>query len=220
MRAPSSILITSVVALSTLSAGATALWPKRSHPPTAATTPLPQAGDQVPFDMLAQARPVNPGAAPHSASAGAQMHLKGPGPHKGDWLRKYFGMSPSQQEKTLEQDPVFKSLPADKQQHLLDRLRNFNSQTPEKQQMILNRMETYEHLPPDKQAEARTLFQQYHSLPPDQKTQLSHAYHKLRGMTPEQRAQYMNSDEFRNGFDDQQRELLRGMNGLADSAVR
>ncbi len=81
-------------------------------------------------------------------------------------------------------------------------------------------METYEHLPPEKQAEARTLFQQYHSLPPDQKTQLSQAYHKLRNMTPEQRAQYMNSDEFRNSFDDQQRELLRGMSGLGDSAVR
>jgi|HubBroStandDraft_4_1064222.scaffolds.fasta_scaffold00421_7 hypothetical protein len=220
MRALSSILIALVVALSTLSASATALWPKRKQPPTAATTPLPQAGDQVPFDMLAQARPVNPGAVPQSASGGAQMHLKGPGPHNGDWLRKYFRLSPSQQEKTLEQDPVFKSLPADKQEHLLNRLRSFNSLPPNKQQAILNRMETYEHLPPEKQAEARTLFEQYHSLPPDQKSQLSQAYHKLRSMTPEQRAQYMNSDEFRNSFDDQQRELLRGMNGLADSAVR
>jgi hypothetical protein len=220
MRALSSILIALVVALSTLSASATALWPKRKQPPAAATTPLPQAGDQVPFDMLAQARTMDPVAVPQAAGGSAQMHLKGPGPHKGDWLRKYFGMSPSQQEKTLEQDPVFKSLPADKQEHLLNRLRSFNSLPPNKQQAILNRMETYEHLPPEKQAEARTLFQQYHGLPPDQKTQLSQAYHKLRGMTPEQRTQYMNSDEFRNSFDDQQRELLRGMNGLADSAVR
>jgi hypothetical protein len=219
MRATYSILIALVVALSTLSASATALWPKHKQP-SVATSPAPQAGDQVPFDMLAQARPMNPGAVSQSASSGAQMHLKGPGPHKGDWLRKYFGMSPSQQEKTLEQDPVFKSLPPDKQQHLLDRLRSFNSLAPDKQQAILNRMETYEHLPPEKQAEARTLFQQYRSLPPDQKTQMSQAYHKLRNMTPEQRAQYMNSDEFRNSFDDQQRELLRGMNGLADSAVR
>jgi len=219
VRAPCSILFALVVALSTLSASATALWPKRNHPPAAAT-PMPQAGDQVPFDMLAQARPVNPGAVPQSASGGAQMHLKGPGPHNGDWLRKYFGLPPGQQEKTLEQDPLFKSLPADRQQHLLDRLRSFNSLPPNKQQKILNRMETYEHLPPEKQAEARTLFQQYHSLPPDQKTQLSQAYHKLRNMTPEQRAQYMNSDEFRNSYDDQQRELLRGMNELADSAVR
>src|SRR5208337_2185129 len=78
MRAPCSILfaLALVVALSTLSASATALWPKRNHPPAAAT-PMPQAGDQVPFDMLAQARPVNPGAVPQSASGGAQMHLKG-----------------------------------------------------------------------------------------------------------------------------------------------
>ena len=217
MRALSSILIAAVVAFSTLTASATALWPKRSHSQPA-TTPLPQAGDQVPFDMLAQAGPA-PGI-PHSAGAAPKLYLKGPGPHKGDWLRKYFRMSPSQREQTLEQDPTFKALPPDKQQHLLDRLRSFNSMAPDKQQQILNRMETYEHLPPEKQAEARSLFQQYHSLPTDQKTQLSHEYRKLRNMPPEQRAQYLNSDEFRNSFNDQQRELLRGMNELADSAVR
>ena len=39
-------------------------------------------------------------------------------------------------------------------------------------------------------------------------------------MTPEQRTQYMNSDEFRSNFNDQQRDLLRGMTDLSASSAR
>jgi hypothetical protein len=223
MRAPSSILIAVALVGSALPASGSLFGLKQSSPPPSGSV-TPQASKQVVSAnsnvLLAQATVANPAPVSPSPGVAHGLHLKGPGPHNGDWLRKYFGLPPAQQEKTLEQDPLFRSLPADRQQHLLDRLRSFNNLPPDKQQKILNRMETYEHLPQEKQAEARSLFQQYHSLPSDQKIQMSQAYHKLRNMSPEQRTQYMNSDEFRNSFNDQQRELLRGMNELADSAVR
>jgi len=219
MRAPYFILIALAVAGSTLPASGTAFWHKHNPPPVPANS-LPQAGDQVPFDLLAQARPaVNPGAVPQSSGGGQQFKLNGPGPHKGDWLRKYFGLPPAQQEETLEKDPSFQALAPDAQKHLLDRLRTFNSLAPEKQQKILNRMEFYEHLPPEKQTEANNLFQRYHSLPSDQRSQVSQGFRKMRDMTPEQRTQYMNSEEFHNNYNDQQRELLRGMSDLTASSA-
>jgi len=217
MRAPYSILIALAVAGSTLPASGTAFWQKH-NPRSVSASPMPQAGDQVAFDLLAQARPANPGAVPQS-SGGQQFKLNGPGPHKGDWLRKYFGLPPAQQEQTLEKDPSFRALPPDTQKHLLDRLRTFNSLAPDKQQKILNRMEFYEHLPPEKQAEANSLYQQYHSLPSDQKSQVSQAFRRMREMSPEQRTQYISSDEFRSSFNDQQRELLRGMSDLSASSA-
>jgi hypothetical protein len=90
-----------------------------------------------------------PGTASFSASgqsstqnsgAGSPFHLNGPGPHKGDWLRKYFSLPANQQEQQLQQDPAFRTLTPDKQQHLLDRLRKFNSEPPQKKQQIFNRM--------------------------------------------------------------------------------
>jgi hypothetical protein len=57
-------------------------------------------------------------------------------------------------------------------------------------------------------------------MPPDQRSQVSQAYRKLREMTPDQRTQYFASDEFRNGLNDQQRDLLRGMSDLYPSPVR
>ena len=218
MRAPYSILIALAVAGNTLPASGVPFWQKHNPPPPAAHQ-MAQPGKPATNSLMARSGVANPGAVPHPAGRGIQLHLVGPGPHKGDWLRQYYTLPPSQQEQKLQQDPSFRSLSPDKQQHLLDRLRKFNSLSPDKQAKILNRMEAFEHLPPEKQNEARSLFHQYQTLPPDQKSQVSEAYHKMRQMSPEQRSQYMNSDEFRNSFSDEQRDLLRGMADLNVSPV-
>ena len=175
MRAPYMIVIALAVAGSTLPASGTAFWQKHNSPPASANS-MPQAGDQVPFDLLAQAREATPGAIPQPPAGGQSFKLNGPGPHKGDWLRKYFGLPPAQREQTLQKDPSFQALPPDTQKHLLDRLRTFNSLPSDKQQKILNRMEIYEHLPPEKQTEANNLYKQFHSLPSDQRSQVSQAF--------------------------------------------
>ena len=217
MRAPYSILIAVVLAGSTVPASGTAFWQKHNPPAVEASTP--QASATAPYELLAQAAPMNPGAVPQTSGGGQHFKLNGPGPHKGDWLRKYFGLPAAQQEQSLKKDPSFQSLPPATQKHLLDRLHSFNSLTPDKQQKILNRMEIYEHLPPEKQAEANSLYQRYHRLPSEQRSQVSQAFRTMRDMTPEQRTQYMNSDEFRSGFTDEQRELIRGMSDLSASTA-
>ncbi len=212
MRAPYSILIALAVTGSTLPASGMPFWHGHKTPAPSSSS-LPRAVDPGTNELIAQAHPANPVAVPPSGGS-SQFRLNGPGPHKGDWLRKYFGLPPAQQEQTLEKDPSFQALPPDKQQHLLDRLRSFNSLAPDKQQKILNRMEIFEHLPPEKQAEAKSLYQRYHSLPADQRSQVSQAFRKMHDMSPEQRTQYMNSDEFHSNFNGEQQELLSGMTEL------
>ena len=123
MRALYSILIALAVTGGTPAFGAP-FWQKH-NPPPASARPAPPASAPVQNNLMGQAPAATAGAGPQSSGAGPQLHLIGPGPHKGDWLRKYLGLSPSQQEKSLEQDPSFRALPADKQKHLLDRLRTF-----------------------------------------------------------------------------------------------
>jgi hypothetical protein len=219
MRAQYLIPIALAVAVNTLPAYGAPFWQKHSAPPLSAQqVSQPRPGTNT---LISQNSGVNSGGAvPQPGGRGIQLHLLGPGPHKGDWLRQYYTLPPNQQEQKLQQDPAFRSLSTDKQQHLLDRLRKFNSLSPDKQAKILNRMELFEHLPPEKQTEAKNLFQQYQSLPSDQKGQVSQAYHKMRQMSPEQRTQYMNSDEFRNSLNDEQRELVRGMADVNMGPVR
>jgi hypothetical protein len=198
VRASKSILAILVLTFSTLPALALGGWQKSgsARPPS-----------QPP-------RNTPPPANSQSSANSYQFQPKGPGPHQGDWLRKYGNLPPSQQEQQLKQEPAFRNLPTEKQNQLLNRLRNFNNQPPEKKQQILNRMETFEHLTPEQQASARNLFERYHNLPEDQRAKVSQAYRRLRGMPPEARNQVMNSDEFRNNYTEEQRDLLRGMTDL------
>ncbi len=158
--------------------------------------------------------PSAPSAPSNSQNGGYTFHPQGPGPHRGDWLRKYMTLPPHQQEQQLRHDPGFQSLSPERQNHLLDRLRNFNSQSPEKKAQILNRMETFEHMTPQQQQTARNLFNQYRNLPEDQRNKVSQAYRRLRGMPPSARNELLNSDEFKNNYTQEQRDLLRGMADL------
>jgi hypothetical protein len=188
-------------------------------PATAA--PFWQKHTQAPAPQQQSAPAAVPGAKsmmgqPQSASQSAapKTHFVGPGPHNGDWLRKYGSLPPAEQEQKLQSDPVFRGLTPQKQESLMNRLRVFNSLPPAKKQLMLNRMEMYEHLTPAQQKQADGLYQQYRGLPVEQQNQVSQAYRKLREMSPEQRTQYFNSDEFRAGLNDEQRGLLRGMSEL------
>jgi hypothetical protein len=160
------------------------------------------------------AAPTQHEGSPTNNSQTPTFHLNGPGPHRGDWLRKYSSLPPSQQEKQLRSDPSFRSLPPQKQTQLMNRLREFNSRPPEQKAQILNRMETFEHMTPQQQQQARNLFGQYRALPDDQRNKVLQAYRRLRGMPPSARNELLNSDEFKNNFTDDQRNLLRGMSDL------
>jgi len=203
MRAALNILAAMTLLGSTMPATALPFWQKHNPAPS----PTQQQAVPKSNNMIAQQQAPGPGVMP-------TPHLKGPGPHNGDWLRKYGDLPPGEQQQKLQNDPVFRSLTPEKQKSLLNRLAQFNSLTPSKKQQVLNRMETYEHLTPTQQKQADGLYHQYRGLPPDQQSQVSQAYRQMRQMTPDQRAQYFNSDEFRNGLNEEQRNLLRGMSEL------
>lgn len=186
-------------------------WQKHNPPPPAGAHGAQVAGAS---GLVGQAPSTSHAAIPPPSGWVPHLRLSGPGPHNGDWLRQYLTLPPSQQEQRLQQDPAYQKLTPDKQQRLLQRLRSFNSQPPEKKQQILNRMEKYEHLTPSQQAAADNLFQRYHSLPDDRRTQVLQGYRKMQLMTPEQRTQYMSSEEYRNTYSEDERDLLRGMADL------
>src|SRR5664280_811457 len=169
VRAAKSILASLVLLFSSMPALAIFSGWQQHAPPSRSAQQAPPGS-----------RPMNgpPPASPQGSSGSYQPHLNGPGPHRGDWLRKYMTLPPAQQEKQLQQDPSFRNLP------------------------------------PEQQTATRNLFQRYRNLPDDQKSKVSQAYRRLRGMPPQARNQLLSSDEFRNGYTDDERDLLRGMTDL------
>ena len=130
--------------------------------------------------------------------------------HAGDWLRRYRGMSPGEQERALQNDPGFRRLSPERQQMLRQRLQHFSSLPPQQQQRVLNRMETWEHLTPGQKQQARELFGRMQQLPQDRRRMVTTAVRDLRAMPPEQRDQIINSNRFRNMFSPEERDIMRG----------
>jgi len=143
-----------------------------------------------------------------------QYHLNGPGPHKGDWLRKNGDLPLQQQEQQLRQDPRFRNLSPDQQQKLINRLHDFDNLTPSDKAKVLNRMEMFEHLTPAQQQAAQGMFRRLKALPEDRQDRVKQAYRQLSELPPDQRNQFLNSPEYRNNFSDEERDLLRGMTDL------
>jgi len=137
--------------------------------------------------------------------------LRGPGPHRGEWLRQHQNQSPAEQEKALRSDPAFKQLPPERQQQLLDRLRSFNSLPPEQRQKILDNMDAFGHLPQAQQQQWRILYGQMQSLPQDRRVAVRQAARRLRGMDPAERERVLSSPQFQQRFSAEEQNLVRGL---------
>jgi len=146
--------------------------------------------------------------------AGQRNYPKGPGPHRGEWLRKNQNLPPAEQERVLRNDPGFRQLSPERQQQLVDRLRSFNNRPPEERQRILNRMETFEHLPQPERQRVRDLYGQMRYLPEDRRIAVREAARQLSGMDPAQRERMLNSPQFRRRFSPQEQDLVRGLSQL------
>src|SRR5581483_9058946 len=150
-------------------------------------------------------RPQNNAVPP---SAQGERPLRGPGPHAGDWLRRYRNLPLDQQQKALDSDPNFRALPAERQERLRQALRKFGQKTPEEQQRILNRMEVWEHLSQEQRDRAHGIFDRLRTMPEDRRQQIHSAFAALNRMDPAERQRVMQSDRFRSSFSDEERQMI------------
>ena len=200
-------------AVSTSYARANVAVRAQARPPM---VPRPAEGRR---QQLAQSvgRPPSPPPGSHvegPRSNGQQYRLQGPGPHRGDWLRRYGNLPSDQMRKQLEQDKDFQGLPSERQQMLRQRLDRFNSLPPDKKQRVLNRMEMLEHMPPDQQQRVEGLFQQFRGLGPDRRQAVVQQLRQLRALSPDQRSKALDSGQFKSGFSPQEQQIIRGLNEI------
>jgi hypothetical protein len=178
----------------------------------AVSIPLPCLAFNGPFHPVpgprARAFQVRPAQAPRQE---ARPH---PGGHAGDWLRRYKDLPPTEQDRALQNDPVFRRLPPAQQQVLRQRLRHFSSLPPQRQLRILKRMEIVEHMTPEQKQQFRQILGQIQRLPPVRQHAVGMAIRDLGAMPPAQREQIIDSPRFRGMFSDQERELMHGATRL------
>lgn len=148
------------------------------------------------------------------AGSAGDTRLRGPGPHNGDWLRRFGNMPEQEQRKQLQRDPNFQRLPKDRQQQLMQRLDNYNRMSPDQKERVLQRMETWEHYSPEQRARARQLFQKFRQFDPDSRQRVTSAVRRLHGLPPDARQNFYNSDTFRTNYNEDEQNVIRGLGEL------
>jgi hypothetical protein len=130
--------------------------------------------------------------------------------HAGDWLRKYQGLPPGEQERALQNDPGFRRMSPAQQQHLRPWLHYFASLPPREQQRIVGNMDRWAHLTPEQKQQARVVFGQMRQLPPDRRRMVTMAVRDLSAMPPEERERVINSGRFKKMFSPEERDIMLG----------
>jgi hypothetical protein len=130
--------------------------------------------------------------------------------HAGDWLRRYKGLSPGEQDRALQNDPGFRRMSPEQQQRLRQRLHYFSSLPPREQQRIVDNMDRWAHLTPQQKEQARAVFGRMQQLPPERRRMVRTAIRDLSAMPPEQREQIIDSPRFKKMFSPEERDIMRG----------
>lgn len=150
----------------------------------------------------------------NNGAAQAEPPLHGPGPHNGDWLRRFGSMPAQDQRQQLQSDPTFQRLPKERQQKLIQRLDSFNRMSPDQKERVLNRMKMLEHMTPEQRDRTRQMFQQFRQFNPDSRQRVTGALRRLHSMPPQARQNFYNSDAFRNNFSPQEQNVIKGLGEL------
>jgi Protein of unknown function (DUF3106) len=132
-----------------------------------------------------------------------------PQAHAGDWLRRYKGLSPAEQERALQNDPGFRNKSPEQQQRLRQQLRLFSSLPPREQQRIVDNMDKWAHLTPEQKLQAREVYGRMQHLPPNRRPMVRTAIRDLSAMPPERREEVIDSNRFKKMFSPDERDVMR-----------
>lgn len=131
--------------------------------------------------------------------------------HLPQWMARHSNLSPTEQQRALENEPGFRDLPPQTQQRMHERLNQLNNMTPEQRRRTLEHTEIMERLTPQQRQQFRTAAEQYQGFPEDRRRLVARAFRDLREMPLPQRQAILNSDRFRGQFSEQERSTLTGL---------
>lgn len=164
--------------------------------------PPPNRGSRQPYQN-------RPGNGMEGRGNGARPAYRGENQtHLPEWLRAHQGMSLTQQQHALSQEPGFNRLPPQSQRQLMNSLARIDSMPPRQRQRTLDTIEALEHLSPQRRQAVMGSEQAIRNLPPERRRAVKQAFQNLRNYPPAQRQELLASPQFQSRFTPQERTML------------
>ena len=131
------------------------------------------------------------------------------------WIQQLREMSPAEQEKFLNNNARFRSLPAERQAQIRQRLQAWNDLSPEQRQTLIQRERVLAQMTPEQRRYVReTLVPQWQNLPPARRQVVLGKLRDLQAFSDSERGAKLNDDSFMNGLAPDERQMLRDLSNL------
>jgi len=135
-------------------------------------------------------------------------------------MDNHNNLSLPEQQRALQDEPGFRELPSQVQQHELNELGRLYNMDPQQRNRMLDRNEALERLTPPQRQQWRDAVQQLNALPVPRRRVMARVILDLREMSPEQRQLTVNSPNFRAQFSENERVMLSTLLAVEPYAPR
>lgn len=131
------------------------------------------------------------------------------------WVERLQEMTPAEQEKFLSNNARFRSLPAEQQAQIRQRLQTWNNLPPAERQTLMQRERILEQMTPEQRRYVReTLMPEWQNLAPARRQVVLGKLRDLRGLNDSERAAKLNDESFMSGLAPNERQMLRDLSNL------
>ena len=131
------------------------------------------------------------------------------------WVERLQEMTPAEQEKFLNNNARFRSLPSEQQARIRQRLQTWNNLPPEQRQTLLQRERVLAQMTPEQRRYVReTLMPEWQNLPPARRQVVLGKLRDLHDLNDSERAAKLNDESFTNGLSADERQMLRDLSTL------
>jgi|HubBroStandDraft_5_1064220.scaffolds.fasta_scaffold00242_12 hypothetical protein len=182
------------------------------HAPAGANAYHPPAGAEPNREANMERPAGNPQQGGAGASGGNERSMQKLPPKWADNLRD---RSPEEQQRFMQNNERFKSLPPAQQQQIRQNLQKWNSLSPTERNAIRDRQETWNRMSPDQRSYVqKSLLPKWQGMSPDRKALVTGRLHTLQQMNPDQRAAALNDPRFMQGLSPDEQSVLRGLDSV------
>lgn len=116
----------------------------------------------------------------------------------------------AEREKILQADAHFRSLPAERQQHVRDRIQHISEMTPDQRKKLRERYEVFHQLSPETREKVRSqIYPAWHALPDDRRKAMRAEFRELQKMAPADREKRFAQDSFTKQYTSDEQKLLK-----------
>jgi len=156
--------------------------------------------------------------AQNTAQVNGQGNARGMAGLPPKWVENLRDKSPQEQERFMQNNERFQSLPPARQQQIRMNLQKYNNLTPEQKARLQTADNNFNRLSPEQRDHVKNdLLPKWQQMTPDRRQAINGRLHTLQGMSAADRQKALDDPKFMQGLNPDEQSMLRNLSSLRSS---